>query len=100
MMTGLEQTGALAEHLLALIAGDCHEGPVYMDDQPFVVGDQHPFTRAIEHCGRLTQTLVVFIALTQFCADPQATEQSRPGEKNQTGAEYHPGITVDQLPSH
>ena len=64
-----------------------------------MIGDQHAFTGAIEHGGRLTQTLAVFMSLTQFGADTQATEQSRPGEEDQPGADHHPGITVDQLPS-
>ncbi|MNF71292.1 hypothetical protein D3C84_532390 [compost metagenome] len=99
VVAGLEQAGLLAQHFFALVAGNLHEGAVHMDDDPITVGDQHAFAGAIEHGGGLTQTLPVFIALTQFGADPQATEQSRPGEEDQPGAEHHPNVTVDQLPS-
>ncbi len=61
MAPGLEQAGALAHDVFLLVAGDFHERPVDVHDQPLGVGDQHPFARAIEHGGRLAQALAVFL---------------------------------------
>ncbi|MNI38287.1 hypothetical protein D3C73_924200 [compost metagenome] len=89
----------MPQHFFKLIAGDRHEGAVHMHDQPLVIGDQHAFTGAIEHGGRLAQTLAVFTSFGQFRVDTQATQQSRPDHEDQAGAHHHPGITVDQLPA-
>ncbi|MNL42809.1 hypothetical protein D3C87_1652900 [compost metagenome] len=96
--TGLEQAGALTQHFIALIAGYLHEGRVDVNDQAFAISDQHAFTGAIEHRSRLSQALTIFATFAQPGADSQTTQQARPGNEDQPRAEYHPGITVDQLP--
>ncbi|MNV92294.1 hypothetical protein D3C71_1868730 [compost metagenome] len=82
-----------------MVTGDVDECPVHVDDQAVEVGDQHPFARAIEHRSSLAQTLAISVTLTQLGADAQTAEQPRPGDKDQAGAEQHPNVTVDQLPS-
>lgn len=99
MMARLEQAWLASEDFLALITGDFHKGAVDVNNQPLAIGDQHAFTGAVEHRRSLAQAFAIGLTLTQTGTDPQTFEQSCPGEKDQTGAERHKRITVDQLPT-
>ncbi|CAH0318684.1 hypothetical protein SRABI112_05207 [Pseudomonas mediterranea] len=91
--TGLEQVGAPAQHLVPVITGNRHEGPVHVHDQSAAIRHQYPFAGAIEDGGGLAQTLAI------ACVLPFAGPwRPRPREKDQPGADQQPGIAVDQLP--
>ncbi|MNP26410.1 hypothetical protein D3C76_1192670 [compost metagenome] len=57
----LELAGKLAKDLFLRVAGNVHEGPVYVHDAAIEVCDQHAFQGTFEHRGGHAQALAVLL---------------------------------------
>ncbi|MCY1180442.1 hypothetical protein D9M73_208840 [compost metagenome] len=92
----LELAGKLAKDLFLRVAGNVHEGPVYVHDAAIEVCDQHAFQGTFEHRGGHAQALAVL--LLQLLAVANQAVQTRAAEKHQTRAKQHPERDAEQRP--